>query len=657
MVIKTNTQRKHLITKLQNECCDYNGREVNYHESARIFNELGLLLWESKSPHKMELIHSAYLLNAARIRQPLKQKYQNDMEDLCKHVLRCANATRTDVSLPQISETVAVAVVEMRKNVNSLLQKIPKFKHKHLKDEYNLSMEKKYLKAVQDMQIITFAYYHNVMAIISHRCKEILGDPPCEYALVGMGSMASTQMTPYSTFNYMILLKDYCKSKQKRRRFGRNVKEYFRWYSVLFHIIVINLQESLLPMAFIEYLSQLTKKKEWIFKEFANEGISIGKMMPHTCHFVLENTEKLPKEQWKTELIKPVNEMVKFLQKAKNFQSNYVSDKFLSETCFIDGSGEVYSDFCDKIESSKLPTQCNSKLNEKIGQLELVNNFDLNSNLRKLMHDSISKELIINDLPVLVAALGSTFGINEGAPFEIIQQLNWRGEINLKNAHSILYALAVGYHAQLIIAYEKQTHSQFNCFWNETKIDIPVPEQVMRNIFTKSCLIKSFLTTVHVQMMLIDVIKRGTFQRPTKNWSHILVLCFLELEKKVSGVSSIEEKENQTTFTEKDVEVLHYLVKHQTNVSSELSIWKSIVNLISYRFGWNIKIPLLKRIESLTNLCTYRTNLNLVGLLLRMVCTDLLRIILIQILDKDISLTVITFLIFFSFLAYTLSLF
>ena len=68
------------------------------------------------------------------------------------------------------------------------------------------------------------------MQQLSHFCIETMGPPPCKYAIVGMGSLARIEVTPYSDFEHIILLENHENCEEHY--------EYFRWFSFIFHTII-----------------------------------------------------------------------------------------------------------------------------------------------------------------------------------------------------------------------------------------------------------------------------------------------------------------------------------------------------------------------------------------------------------------------------------
>ena len=74
-----------------------------------------------------------------------------------------------------------------------------------------------------------------------------MGEAPCEYAIVGTGSLACEEITPYSDFEHIILL---CNDKNYK-----SYLEYFKWFSVIFHIVVLNVHETIVPSLNIDSLN------------------------------------------------------------------------------------------------------------------------------------------------------------------------------------------------------------------------------------------------------------------------------------------------------------------------------------------------------------------------------------------------------------------
>ena len=55
---------------------------------------------------------------------------------------------------------------------------------------------------------------------IINQCSQVLGDPPCHYEVVVLGSLARDEMTPYSDLEWAILI---CSEEEKCKVFFRNL--------------------------------------------------------------------------------------------------------------------------------------------------------------------------------------------------------------------------------------------------------------------------------------------------------------------------------------------------------------------------------------------------------------------------------------------------
>ena len=58
-----------LAQRMKHTCCDESGKEINPAKAAEILHQIGLI-YRQRSPHKISLIKSAELLNAAIVRNP-----------------------------------------------------------------------------------------------------------------------------------------------------------------------------------------------------------------------------------------------------------------------------------------------------------------------------------------------------------------------------------------------------------------------------------------------------------------------------------------------------------------------------------------------------------------------------------------------------------
>ena len=480
------------------QLCDAKGRETDPHESAVIFNELGLL-YKTKSPDKISLIRSSALLNAAIVRQPNNQKFQHDLHQLCKHVLKCAKAKLNDANLVDSSKSVAKRVEEMRKNVKSRLKAIKKIPD-DADETTRLSMEADYCVKVKSLQKRIAVDYKGIMTSVSRQCIEIMGRPPSTYALVGMGSLAREEITPYSDFEHVLVLKNLVK---KRKQNIKRIKGYFRWYSVLFHITVINLRETDLYSVCIPCLNDHSKPDgNWFYDKVTTQGISFDGMMPHACHFPLGKTEKTETMPWTTELIKTVDEMVNLLEVKDDLKSGYKLGDLLTRTCFVEGDETIYQQFFYKIAQSlkrNLTThQCNVK---KQLQMDLKN-FDLSDNLWMFSvtkHVNI-KNVIYRSISLFILALGRLHGSNLNSGFDIIENLFEKNLITKYVTNRLLFAMATACHIRSFQYMSK--NRQDDSVWEENAVFGSEKVKKLTQIISKDCLLLSMSTAYALQTLL-----------------------------------------------------------------------------------------------------------------------------------------------------------
>ena len=163
-----------------------------------------------------------------------------------------------------------------------------------------------------------------LLAKLYQESEALLGSAPCKYAVMGLGSMALQQITPYSDLEFAILMEDAKNEAQEARW-----KEYFRKLTHLVHFRVINLGETVVP--------------------FGKYKLSLDHLGKRGFNFDLGGKTPLgrrDKPYLKTpyELIQPVSGMVYYLRNEEDKMEHM--DKLLpyilESTCYVHGDSSLH---------------------------------------------------------------------------------------------------------------------------------------------------------------------------------------------------------------------------------------------------------------------------------------------------------------------------
>ena len=432
-VIKLNEAENELANELKN-VCDENGKETNQPASALLLHKLGHI-YQKHSPDLFSLIRSATLYNAALLRNPPnKQAVEDDLRNLCSHILFLAGATNQTAQLTQQAKIIKQAVSEMRETVKQKLMEIKLIPENASREELH-SLERSQILFVQNLQNQITDNYMEIMQTLARFCEEVMGKAPCKFALAGMGSLARREITPFSDFENIILLDNAVRKTESYE----NTLNYFRWFSVIFQIVLINIQETIVPSVAIVSLH------DWFFDDITPRGISFDGMMPHACKFPLGRQQPTDKKPWQTELIKPAEEMLKYLSTEENLKNGYHLSDILTKTCFVYKDKQIFEEF-EKGINEIIEKESESVLeNMKKQVVDDLESFAMRSSLSKLQPNEQFniKRIVYRSTTLFISALGRICNIPASSCFDIITELHAKNVISDYAKHKLMYAVAV----------------------------------------------------------------------------------------------------------------------------------------------------------------------------------------------------------------------
>ena len=426
--IDTATKKKHL--------CNTQGKETDVQATAVLLHELGQV-YHKRSPDMLNLIKCAVLYNAALVRMPPNfQAIQDDLQSLCNHILVLANATEKTALLIKQAQTVKEAILKLRKNVVHRLNDIKPIPNcVNGKELHQLEVEKIALTQMLQNQITDD--YKQIMADLAHFCEKVMGEPPCKFALVGMGSLARKEITPFSDFENIIVLE---KQIDRNETYEQTLL-YFRWFSVIFQIVLINLRETIVPSVAISSLN------EWYFDAITTRGISFDGMMPHACKFPLGRQQFTKHKPFKTELIKPVDEMLKYLSTEKDLKNGYHLSDILTRTCFVYKDQDIFKDFeqgvFEIIDSEQDKTHLLTNVKKRV--IDDFQSFATRISLSKIkLNEKFNvKKIVYRSTTLFITALGRIESVRSNSCFDIITELYAKKHISDYMKHKLMYAVAL----------------------------------------------------------------------------------------------------------------------------------------------------------------------------------------------------------------------
>ena len=454
-----DSEERQLVEKLR-KLCGADCSEIDYNKTAPLLYELGKIFHKrselisatlkQKNPDNIDilaktekqkmfsLIRSAALYNAAILRSAEDTKIiKQDLAELCSYILQQSGAVNKRADLIQQATNVKQQVTEMRIEAKKMLFKIPSANRE---SNNAVKSEQTKVSVIRDVQEQISDSYMKIMRNLAKYCLSVMGDAPCKFAVVGMGSLARKEITPYSDFEHVIVLEEKSKDSENYQQ----ILNYFRWYSVIFQIVIINLKETIIPSVAIDSLS-------WFYDGITTRGISFDGMMPHASKFPLGRQETKNKF-WNTELIKPVSKMLDYLSTKQSLKNGYNLSEILTKICYVFGDKAVYEEF-EKGVLQSIQNQDEKEMHRevKLQTMKDLTNFGTKFSFfyEKPSTDFNMKKVIYRSTTIFIMALGRINKISVASCFDILEALKEGGIISNYAHDKLMYAVALACEVRL----------------------------------------------------------------------------------------------------------------------------------------------------------------------------------------------------------------
>ncbi|XP_077970329.1 uncharacterized protein LOC144425048 [Styela clava] len=511
-----------LANELRKLCTPYGDEPMSQlDQTSEVLLKMGKLYLQkaiagSEMEQKLDYIKCSALLHGAIVRfdtflNDKKKKAEVDviLNQMESNLLRSCKAKNKFISMLKTSERIKRQLTEMRGISNRMIYKVEKIEDE-FSEEVSQQMEADNIKFVEYVMKINTVLYKYLMEEIATTCGSILGQAPCSFVLVGLGSLAREEISLCSDFEHVIVLEEGIQHSEDYHE----IQEYFRWYTVLFQVIIIGLGETFIRSVGIRSINDLNsddKKLNWYFDVITPCGVSFDGRVPHSCNNPLGRQEPTKNRKNVVELIQPASVMASYLTKDEHIKNGYYLKDILIRTCLVYGDTGVYEDFKNKSQQIMDTENTEDTILEQLKNIQKNVNDSIRGEVLKSTRQVYkdAKSFLYRPLTALLAYFARICKIQNCSSFAIIAALKKIGILNPQQAKEFQNALAIACELRLKI-YAKGGHQRQRILENSI-VDIIGKKRLL------SCLDTILLLSGIIQNIANNYSDRDNFRKKIKN--------------------------------------------------------------------------------------------------------------------------------------------